>query len=174
MKFGKHLAAARVNGDFHSYVDYKTLKRAMKEIVTAASTDAKPDDKTQAVMRKDEAFLKLVISEIDKCNRVYLQRDAMLKSHVEAALKRTLTVLELTGLIVQITDLEQFAYLNCTAVQKIIKKHDKWTPGSSNCAAEITVKLLRSEIFHSGNPAALKLQVLERIKLTGVLDPSPL
>uniref|UniRef100_A0A7S4I8N1 SPX domain-containing protein n=1 Tax=Vannella robusta TaxID=1487602 RepID=A0A7S4I8N1_9EUKA len=135
MKFGKFLEEKSKPEWRLYYVDYKYLKKVIKEM--------KISIQTQKQSKKDAEllFTKSIELEINKVNDFFLMIEKEVQGKLTALrqllnkaknfdstqTKKQALVKEIQHLATQLTDLYEYTLVNFTAFRKILKKHDRHT-----------------------------------------------
>ncbi|KAL1623050.1 Karyopherin transporter [Diplodia seriata] len=149
LKFGKHIQKRQLDFPEYaaSFVDYKALKKLIKKlsatpVIYAQNEPSLGDPQTSLQANKATFFFRLE-RELEKVNKLYLQKEAELKLRLSTLLekKRSLQsqpipVSKLSSKYVileeafrlfsnDLNKLQQFVEINATAFSKILKKWDK-------------------------------------------------
>ncbi|KAF4538923.1 Ankyrin repeat protein [Lasiodiplodia theobromae] len=148
-KFGKHIQKRQLDFPEYaaSFVDYKALKKLIKKlsatpVIHAQNEPSLADPQTSLQANKATFFFRLE-RELEKVNKLYLQKEAELKLRLNTLLekKRSLQsqpipISKLSSKYVileeafrlfsnDLNKLQQFVEINATAFSKILKKWDK-------------------------------------------------
>eukprot|EP01012_Entosiphon_sulcatum_P025355 TRINITY_DN30674_c0_g1_i1.p1 TRINITY_DN30674_c0_g1~~TRINITY_DN30674_c0_g1_i1.p1 ORF type:complete len:645 (+),score=82.09 TRINITY_DN30674_c0_g1_i1:29-1963(+) len=118
MKYGKRLRARAVKGWLAHYIDYKGLKKFIKDDITNDTPEG--------------TFQVNLQAEIDKVNEFFAQKEAelweMYKPLALAVQQHKTRPAGLPSFCRALNDLRNFVVLNYFAVIKIVKKWNKKTP----------------------------------------------
>lgn len=163
MKFGKSIGSQQDGNSELHYVDYKLLKKHIKETVVPL-TEMKLSDALSA----NRGFEEELATEIQKVNACFGQRhqELMLQTeelsevmtHVDKLENNADTppesLLRLVNILRDVDQLRKYAVWNAVAVVKILKKRRKQTNfGLEDVAAERAAWLSR-QVFFSGSDFA--------------------
>ncbi|KAF2402285.1 putative vacuolar transporter chaperone [Trichodelitschia bisporula] len=152
MRFGHQLKTSLIQNWYFHYIDYDSLKDALKTDYATQPTSETPKPKRKAWTEDDERrFVKLLEAELDKVftfqkvksqeivkriraseqevTEVVSKADRAAQEGQQAPDEEDFILLEedLSDIIADVHDLAKFTQLNYTGFQKIIKKHDKQT-----------------------------------------------
>ncbi|KAF8072557.1 PSR2 [Scenedesmus sp. PABB004] len=139
MKFGKRLAAEAARCWPEACLDYKSIKRALKNDLAAGDPAAR-------------SFLAQLVKELAKVSRFYVEKAEALEAALgELAAAAPPSAEALDGLRAQIRELIKFVALNYLGVVKAIKKRNRHARVAFGDAAAPhglhAMDLLRSEVF---------------------------
>ncbi|KAG1057608.1 hypothetical protein G6F43_000558 [Rhizopus delemar] len=133
MKYGLELQQNMFAPWRHSYVSYDTLKHELKNRQLDNGWTTKDEEKFVSLLdnelNKVYDFINAKSLEIDSrvlyCERTMKTFQKSLDASIDANYK----IMDdtLTEILFDINDLSQFTRVNYVAIQKILKKHDKWT-----------------------------------------------
>ncbi|KAK7511285.1 ankyrin repeat protein nuc-2 [Phyllosticta citriasiana] len=149
MKFGKHIQKRQLDFPEYaaSFVDYKALKKLIKKLsatpVIHAQNDPAQLDPQMSLQANKATFFFRLERELEKVNKLYLQKEAELKLRLSTLLEKkrslqsqSIPVSRLSSNYVileeafrlfsnDLNKLQQFVEINATAFSKILKKWDK-------------------------------------------------
>ncbi|KKK13425.1 hypothetical protein ARAM_000887 [Aspergillus rambellii] len=150
--FGEHLRSSMIKEYYWYYINYETLKKALKTgYVTEPTPDNSKPDRKPWTEDDEKHFVTILESELDKVfnfqkiksdeivrriqasekevNDVVSRLDSSGRPSAQAPTDEDFLLLEqvLSDIIADVHDLAKFTQLNYTGFQKIIKKHDKET-----------------------------------------------
>ncbi|OBZ84164.1 Vacuolar transporter chaperone 4 [Choanephora cucurbitarum] len=133
MKYGQELQQNIFPPWRHSYVEYDLLKYELKNRQLNHGWTKKDDIHFTSLLEKELSkvydFVNAKLAEIDSrilyCERTIqtLQKN----NTVNAEANYSIMDEALTEILFDVNDLSRFTRVNYVAIQKILKKHDKWT-----------------------------------------------
>lgn len=133
MKYGLELQQNMFAPWRHSYVSYDTLKHELKNRQLDHDWTAKDEKKFVSLLdnelNKVYDFINAKSLEIDS-RLLYCERTMKtFQKSLDASIDANYKIMDdtLTEILFDINDLSQFTRVNYVAIQKILKKHDKWT-----------------------------------------------
>lgn len=165
VEFGKQLAQSRHEPWAGAYLDYKSLKKALKQL--ANKTNNEPADALSIAVESTD-FEQLVDREIEKVVLFFLEKQGDLAKRLNVLRNKNCSSAqeqqydEYHQIGEELVLLVNFCELNVTGLRKILKKHDK-----KSKAAPITERYLNShmlghvgdshlqQMYHYGGIAAL-------------------
>lgn len=168
VEFGKQLAQSRYEPWAGAYLDYKSLKKALKQLANKhanESSDAQLAVDAAAVVVAETDFEQLVDHEIEKVVLFFLEKQGDLAKRLNVLRdnknnNNAQQYEQYHQIGEELVLLVNFCELNVTGLRKILKKHDKKLK-----AAPITERYLYSHIgvgdshlqqmYHYGGIAAL-------------------
>ncbi|KAF2142472.1 uncharacterized protein K452DRAFT_270140 [Aplosporella prunicola CBS 121167] len=149
MKFGKHIQKRQLDFPEYaaSFVDYKALKKLIKKlsatpVIHAQDGPQHTDPQTSLQANKATFFFRLE-RELEKVNKLYLQKEAELKLRLTTLLGKKRSMQSRPNPVSKVSSkyvileeafrlfsndlnkLQQFVEINATAFSKILKKWDK-------------------------------------------------
>ncbi|KAI8373570.1 VTC domain-containing protein [Choanephora cucurbitarum] len=133
MKYGQELQQNIFPPWRHSYVEYDLLKYELKNRQLNHGWTKKDDIHFTSLLEKELTkvydFVNAKLAEIDS-RILYCERTIQtLQKNSAANAEANYSIMDeaLTEILFDVNDLSRFTRVNYVAIQKILKKHDKWT-----------------------------------------------
>lgn len=144
MKYGQELQQNIFPPWRHSYVEYDLLKYELKNRQLNFGWTQKDETYFVGLLEKELAkvydFVDTKLAEIDS-RILYCERtiQTLQRNNTNAEVNYSIMDEALTEILFDVNDLSRFTRVNYVAIQKILKKHDKWT--RLNLKQEFVIKL---------------------------------
>eukprot|EP00937_MAST-01D_sp_MAST-1D-sp2_P005113 g5113.t1 len=157
VKFGKTLLASRRPGWEQHYLDYKQLKKALKQLAAQQpgggghghGGDSPGCPPSYFDVRSSEDFADVLDTEVEKVVLFFLHQQGVLAESVSGLLRRWPAHAELASGCVaageELIELLRFLELNNTGLRKILKKHDKMIRDSAITGSYLSSRAKRPD-----------------------------